>query len=388
MDNNKHLNVLKTWLEFTYSKLTGRKDKSKADIFWFILFAFIVILTMSWLVNLFIKDVESVIHNVVLLSITILMLGLIWQYIFRKPPNWIQKIMPIIGFILIIVFFGIIVLIVIDGKMSLISDNQNWNSQEPLEEFKNDTQNHSINTPNMVRIQGGTYKIGLSEKTLKSLVEEKYANHEDFSNEIPQIKITVNDFEISKYEISVKQFNDYLKYNKIQINELDEKIYADDKPIVNVTWYDANNYCLWLSQITGEKYRLPYEIEWEIASKGNSENIYSWGNDIPNKNYCNYKYSFINSTISVGKMPLNQSVFGVVNMSGNVAEWCSDWYHSNHYRLIKGDSIICLEQSQNKVIRGGGWNSVEFYLRSTARYYALPSSKSDEIGFRIVKILN
>jgi len=264
------------------------------------------------------------------------------------------------------------------------------NIDKVKELFKNtpDKVKSEYTIPEMIKISGGSYSIGLSDVLLESLIESNYGTREDFLNEMPQIKITINDFEISKYEINVKQFNEYLKDVKNRTIELPSKFNSENQPIINVTWNDANNYCLWLSQKTGEKYRLPSENEWEIASKGNTQNLYPWGNDNPNKNNCNFKYSFINSTIPNGKMPSNRSVFGVYNMSGNVAEWCSDWYHPNHYELIEGKKNIKLFESQDKVIRGGGWNSEVFYLRNTARYYASPNNKSNAIGFRIIKVLN
>ncbi len=249
--------------------------------------------------------------------------------------------------------------------------------------------NTELTIPEMVKISGGTYKIGISKRIVDSLLSQNYCSSKSFfSNEMPQKSIITPDFYISKYEITVKQFNDYLKATNKGIKTLPDEFNSDNQPIIEVTWNDANNYCQWLSQTTGKIVRLPYEIEWEIAAKGNSQNLYAWGNSCPDNNNCNFKSSGIKSTVSIGGTPSNKSVCDVYNMSGNVAEWCQDWYHPNHYNRLIHEIIKELPQSKEKVIRGGGWTDIVFYLRCTARFFAEPEASSNAIGFRIVSNKN
>ena len=243
-------------------------------------------------------------------------------------------------------------------------------------------------TPEMVLIPKGTYRIGISQRTMDLLVSDNYASSISFSNEMPHKDINVTDFYISKYEITVGQFNAYLKDTKQDTLILEKTFSSNNQPINNVTWNDAIGYCRWLSNKAGTVVRLPYEIEWEIAAKGHTDNLYAWGNNMPDKNKCNFQYSFIGSTVANDKSPTNESVFHVFNMSGNVAEWCNDFYHADHYYLLKDTIIMQLPENPNRVIRGGGFQDITFYLRCTARFFAPANTKSNNIGFRIVSLNN
>lgn len=218
-----------------------------------------------------------------------------------------------------------------------------------------------IKYPAMVRIESGRYKIGPSF-------------------------VFVDSFYISKYEITNQEYNEFLKDKQI-----DTIIGKSKKSVSNVSWYDAIEYCYWLSDKTGQRYRLPYEIEWEIAAKGETENLYPWGDELPDKHNCNFKYSFFGSPINIDTVPYNISENGVVNMSGNVAEWCYEWYHDDYYKII-GDYIVngkMMDLPQKfvmKVIRGGSYNDIASDVSIVSRKPAKPDIKEEYIGFRIVKI--
>ena len=188
---------------------------------------------------------------------------------------------------------------------------------------------------------------------------------------------------IGKYEITITQYR-----------EFDTTILStsqDNLPITNVSWYEAEKYCEWLSKVTGDEYRLPYEIEWEIACKGHTDNLFAWGNDLPDRNNCNFLFSTVGKPIANNERPYNPNINGIFNMSGNVAEWCKDWYHLDYYKQTIYDSvnkrIIDLSKAKDeKTIRGGSYKDIPFDLRCTSRKPAKSTQKESHIGFRVLKI--
>lgn len=202
---------------------------------------------------------------------------------------------------------------------------------------------------------------------------------------MPKKEVFIDSFYISKFEITVKQYNQYLE-------SIDKAIIKDEAnyPITNITWNEAKQYCDWLSKITGENYRLPHEVEWEIAAKGGQEQCYPWGNEMPSENSCNFLHTGIYMKDFVDKS-YNVSKFGNYNMSGNAAEWCVDWYYFNYYDIIQdyidhGKVINLPHKSNFKVIRGGSYKDIAFDVRCTSRKQVDINTHENNIGFRIVKL--
>jgi len=159
-----------------------------------------------------------------------------------------------------------------------------------------------------------------------------------------------------------------------------------DHPAVNVSWDDANAFCKWLSAKEGREYRLPTDAEWSLAAglpseigstpkekDGAIKKIYPWGDTWPPpKGVGNFDRSLMadsyDKTSPVGAFAENR--FGLYDLSGNVWQWCEDWYDSSQRR---------------RVLRGGAWNScTQDILLSSFRYYSYPTDQYDNIGFRCV----
>ena len=159
-----------------------------------------------------------------------------------------------------------------------------------------------------------------------------------------------------------------------------------DHPAVNVSWDDANAFCKWLSAKEGREYRLPTDAEWSLAAglpseigstpkekDGAIKKIYPWGDTWPPpEGVGNFDRSLMadsyDKTSPVGAFAENR--FGLYDLSGNVWQWCEDWYDSSQRR---------------RVLRGGAWNScTQDILLSSFRHYAYPTDQSDSIGFRCV----
>jgi len=182
-------------------------------------------------------------------------------------------------------------------------------------------------------------------------------------------------------------------------------------PVVGVSWYDAVSFCNWLSELEGldpcydlmtweydstkNGYHLPTEAQWEKAARGNLvQKIYPWGDEPPG-NRCNYNgYSGVLTSIMPdfendrGPLPvdsLNANGYGLLNMAGNVWEWCNDWYGRNYYIDSPAENPLGPETGYEKVIRGGAWNTSEIRLHCAFRERYVPDTKQYDIGFRIAR---
>jgi formylglycine-generating enzyme required for sulfatase activity len=183
-----------------------------------------------------------------------------------------------------------------------------------------------------------------------------------------------------------------------------------DHPVVNVSWYDALDYCRWLSEVSGKPYRLPSEAEWEKAASweerrptvgggrpamdaGGStgwKRRYPWG-DVFNSGRCNTKESGIGGTTPVGAYPQGASPYGLLDMAGNVYEWTVSLWgkdmkepaFSYPYNPNDGREDLAASSGVLRVVRGGAFFYGALYARATSRVKSYPDYRVRTRGFRV-----
>ncbi len=165
-----------------------------------------------------------------------------------------------------------------------------------------------------------------------------------------------------------------------------------NQPVVAVSWYEALAYVNWLREKTGKPYRLPTEAEWERAARYTDGRLYPWGDAEPpgdSKGLANYQEAGLGRTTSVGIFPDGASLEGVLDMAGNVDEWCSTRWRDEQekdytypYTPDDGREDLSGGDEVYRVIRGGTWNDEEKWLRCAARGRRDPGYGNGAWGFR------
>ena len=153
-------------------------------------------------------------------------------------------------------------------------------------------------------------------------------------------------------------------------------------PVEGVSWNDIQQFISKLDSLTGKKYRLPTEAEWEFAARGGNKShdyLYS-GSDKLNEVSWNGKYN--GPVHPVGQKQANE--LGLFDMSGNAWEWCNDWYDRDYYLTSPDNNPIGPDTGKTRVVRGGSWSDTEFSCRVSYRSHNTPDSKGYIFGFRLV----
>lgn len=153
-----------------------------------------------------------------------------------------------------------------------------------------------------------------------------------------------------------------------------------DLPVTRISWFEANDYCAWLSERSGKTWRLPTEAEWEYACRAGTETPFFTGATLE-ISQANFLYAEDGSRVGPGELlPVgcyDANAFGLHDMHGNVSEWTSDNWRPS---LASGAP----EDPTRRVVRGGGWDYLPRMLRSSWRDALPPKTKRDNLGFRVV----
>ena len=235
----------------------------------------------------------------------------------------------------------------------------------------------------MVEIQGGTFMMGSQNRDI---------DPQSRDNEYPQHRVTVPRFFMSRYTITQSQWFQVASLRPVDqaLQSNPSRFPGDDRPVEQVSWYDAVEFCQRLSQNTKRRYRLPSEAEWEYACRAGLESTFSFGSKITTgvANYDGSPYvdglagERRRQTIHVKELGANP--FGLSQMHGNVDEWCFDHWHDN-YKGAPGDGSAWLTSDENekRVLRGGSWVCAPWWCRSVSRLCDFPGNNLNNIGFRV-----
>ena len=208
---------------------------------------------------------------------------------------------------------------------------------------------------------------------------------DEFSVERPPHLVRVSPFWMGRTAVSNAQYRRFLAETDAQPTEYDNQpLYSDpDQPVVGVTWDAAAAYCRWAGG------RLPREAEWEFAARGSDARMYPWGDAEPTEELAVYGRIFGKGgrPQAVGTTPGDLSPFGILDMAGNVMEWCSDWFGpypaDAEWPLV--DPVGPAEGTK-RIMRGGCWNFQAFALRLTHRWPTMPQLQrgTEHCGLRLV----
>lgn len=218
--------------------------------------------------------------------------------------------------------------------------------------------------PEMVFVRGGTFQMG--------------SNHKD--NEKPIHSVMVPDFEIGKYPVTQKLWQEIMDSNPSRFKG------CDDCPVENVSWDDVQKFFKKLNnRHPGKNYRLPSEAEWEYAARGGQQSkgyTYAGSNDIDEVAW--YSENSGGKTHLVGGKKANE--LGIHDMSGNVWEWCQDFWHGNYHGApTEGSPWDSGSKHARRVLRGGSWYLNQDLCRASYRGWYGPDLRYDYIGFRVVR---
>ena len=256
--------------------------------------------------------------------------------------------------------------------------------QRPKARYVGDVFRDCSNCPEVVIVPPGSFLMGPRGTTLSHLV-------------------TIGQpLAVGRYEVTFAEW--YACVAEGGCNDYkpgDEKLGRGNRPVVNVSWHDAQNYVSWLSQKTGKPYRLLSEAEWEYAARAGTTTSYYWGDDDrKNKVICAYANtgSYYDcserpTTVPVGSLRPNN--FGLYDMSGNVLEWTADCWNRTYAGAPSDGRVWQQGDCQMRVMRGGSWYDYfrsgglrpTYPFRSAARHYTWSSWRKNFIGFRVVRTM-
>lgn len=216
----------------------------------------------------------------------------------------------------------------------------------------------------MVAVEGGSFTMGLDE------------TETDHAYETPPHKVRLSNYKIGRYEVTQELWEAVMGENP--------SIFKGDKmPVENASWDDVQLFIKKLNKLTGKRYRLPTEAEWEFAARGgNASKGYGFigGNDVDET-----AWHFHNSDRQphdVGMLKPNE--LGIYDMGGNVSEWVQDWY--GHYPSHpSADPQGAKSSKVGKIFRGGNYINLALYNNPGCRFVSSPQFKSPSMGFRLAE---
>ena len=233
--------------------------------------------------------------------------------------------------------------------------------------------------PEMVVIPAGSFMMGSPPDERQRL-----------RNEGPLRRVTISDrFALGRTEVTFAQWEACVSDGGCGLWLMDDVGWGrGNRPVIAVSWWDAQAYVAWLSLKTGEEYRLPSEAEWEYAARAGTTTRYSWGDEIgrnrANCDGCGSRWDGTR-TSPVGSFPAN--AFSLHDMHGNVWEWVEDCWNDAYNGAPNGGSAWLQGDCARRVMRGSSWFNWTRQLRSAHRFGNSAVVRTNVYGFRVVRTL-
>ena len=224
----------------------------------------------------------------------------------------------------------------------------------------------------MVRVPGGSFTMG---------------SNDGESDEKPPHSVSVSTFYIGETEVTQELWKDVMGDNPSDFKK------GDNYPVENVSWNDCQTFIKKLNEKTGKNFRLPTEAEWEFAARGGksggtkysgSDNLaevawYGWWDD-------NDKNRTITTQTTLPVAQKNPNSLGIYDMSGNVWEWCNDWYAFDYYKNSPSNNPQGPSSGSYRVLRGGSWGHGAIDCRVAFRSCYIPAFRNSIIGLRLALV--
>jgi len=253
----------------------------------------------------------------------------------------------------------------------------------------------------VIKIKGGRFWMGAQKRDSNGRNYDEDAYEAEWA-ECPVHEVELSSIQISKYPVTVGQYKSFIEdggYEEERFwteggfgdfkepDQWEEQLQYPSRPVVYVGWHEAAAYARW------SKGRLPTEAEWERTARGSGKiyRKYPWGNKKPHAESANFSDSNIGHITPVGIFPINATLEGVIDMAGNVWEWCADWYSENYYEICAEQGLVKNpsgpETGTSRVVRGGAFLNAPDDLRCANRDWLNPDNRFGLVGFRIVRVV-
>ena len=219
----------------------------------------------------------------------------------------------------------------------------------------------------MIKVEGGTFMMGATSEQGKGASKD----------EKPAPSVTLSDYYIGETEVTQELWEAVMGRKPRNFYK------GSKKPVECISWNDCQTFITQLNQLTGKNFRLPTEAEWEYAARGGNKSKgykYSGGNTLGNVAWYTGNSSL--GTHDVKTKAANE--LGIYDMSGNVWEWCQDWYGSNYYSNSPSTNPTGPTSGSGRVLRGGSWSNLARGCRVSNRGNSNPDHSSSDFGFRLI----
>jgi formylglycine-generating enzyme required for sulfatase activity len=248
--------------------------------------------------------------------------------------------------------------------------------------------------PEMVIAPKGEFLMGSMPEEIAALTKD-YGDH--FKDEGPQHRVVIpKPFAIGRNAVTFAEWDVFVAAGRGGYRHDDKGWGRGDRPVIKVSWKDAQAYLTWLSEQSEAIYRLPSEAEWEYAARAGTVTPFWWGVSISTKQ-ANYdgnrtygggkKGEYRQKTVPVKSFEANP--WGLYQVHGNVWEWCADPWHEG-YQGAPADGSVWTHggDDSRRVLRGGSWGSSPRFLRSADRVKYSSGDRDSDYGFRVARTLN